>query len=318
MQTTQPPKIKLLLFSLLIVLTQMGLAQPAGTLDRIAALSEGRNLTVGIALSQLPRDRSQTQSDHQKSASADSLSINGDMRFPMQSVFKFPIALTVLQGVDQGRWQLCDSLFIAKSDLPANTWSPLRERYPEGNIYLTLSELIRYTVAQSDNNGCDILLRFLGGPAQVDDYLRSLGIADINIEYNEAQMHRDWQRQFTNYATPRAMLRLLQLFYDQRLLQPSTQAFLWETMVATSTGSVRTKLPTNAIVAHKTGSSGRNADGISAATNDAGILIRADGQPMAYVVFITNSAEPDSVNAGIIADMAHLLYTDQPTPVALR
>ncbi len=82
---------------------------------------------------------------------------------PMLSVFKFHIALAVLNQVDKGNLTLDQKILIKKSDLLENTWSPLREKYPDGNVELPLSEIITYTVAQSDNNGCDILLRLIGG-----------------------------------------------------------------------------------------------------------------------------------------------------------
>lgn len=293
--------MKWFFLAFLCTLPQIAPAQAHG---KITALLAGRNLKAGIALCDL--------------MTVDTMTINEFEHFPMQSVFKFPIALTVLKGVDDGRWQLRDSIWISKCDLLSDTWSPLREHYPNGELYLSIADLIRYTVSQSDNNGCDILLRILGGTGYVNDYIRTLGITEINIVNTEEEMHRDWQTQFSNWATPRAMLDLLRLFHAQRLLQPDTQAFLWETMAATSTGSVRTKLPVNAVVAHKTGTSGRNAAGIAAATNDVGILCRPDGRHVAYVVFITDSAEPDQVNASIIADIAHILYTEALTTTEQR
>ena len=38
---------------------------------------------------------------------------------------------------------------------------------------MPISELIEYTVAMSDNVGCDVLLRLIGGPKVVHDFLIS-------------------------------------------------------------------------------------------------------------------------------------------------
>ena len=62
--------------------------------------------------------------------SKDSLNINGEMHFPMQSVFKFHIALAVLDQVDQGKLTLNQEIFISKKELLPNTWSPIRDKYP--------------------------------------------------------------------------------------------------------------------------------------------------------------------------------------------
>jgi len=73
----------------------------------------------------------------------ESLSINDNHKYPMQSVYKFPLALAVLDKVDRGELALNQLLKIKKSDLLDNTWSPLREKYPNGNVELPLSEIIR-------------------------------------------------------------------------------------------------------------------------------------------------------------------------------
>ena len=72
---------------------------------------------------------------------------NGEKKLPMLSVFKFHIALAVLNKVDQGKLKLDQPIFIKKADLLENPWSPIREKYPAGNLEMPLSELIKYTVA---------------------------------------------------------------------------------------------------------------------------------------------------------------------------
>ena len=115
---------------------------------------------------------------------------NGGDRFPMQSVYKCPLAMAVLERVDKGRLSLGQVVHVAPADLLPDTWSPLRERYPAGNVDIALSELLRVTVSESDNNGCDILFRMLGGPPAVDAYVRGLGIKGMAIAATEEEMHR--------------------------------------------------------------------------------------------------------------------------------
>ena len=150
---------------------------------------------------------------------------SGDF-FPMQSVFKFPIALAVLDKVDKGELRFNQRIFLKKSDLRPNTWSPLREKYKNGNVYVSLKEILRTTMKDSDNNGCDILLKLAGGPGAVTAYLREKGIKDMTVATTERTMHGDWNIQAKNRATPEATNRLLKLFYEKKLLKPDTQAFL--------------------------------------------------------------------------------------------
>ena len=56
-------------------------------------------------------------------------------------------------------------------------------------------------------------------------------------------------------------------------------------------------------IAHKTGSSGTWA-GITAATNDVGILTAPDGAKVFVVVFVADSTAPEAKRAALIADVA--------------
>jgi beta-lactamase class A len=57
-------------------------------------------------------------------------------------------------------------------------------------------------------------------------------------------------------------------------------------------------------VAHKTGYSGVNSDGITTATNDIGIVTLPDGKRFAIAVFVTKTHEAESINESIIASLA--------------
>ena len=64
-------------------------------------------------------------------------------------------------------------------------------------------------------------------------------------------------------------------------------------MKETETGKARLKgqLPKEVIVAHKTGSSGTNKAGITAAVNDIGIIFLPNGKHFFISVFVSNSKE---------------------------
>src|SRR6201996_2730788 len=106
--------------------------------------------------------------------SRDTLSYNGNARLVMHSVMKFPIAMTVLNLVDKGKYKLDKKFKMSKDDMaPTGMYSPLRDKYPNGTEII-LSDLLSYMVSQSDNGACDFLLKKLGGPQVVEDYLQSL------------------------------------------------------------------------------------------------------------------------------------------------
>jgi len=70
------------------------------------------------------------------------VNINGNKKVPMLSVFKFHIALAVLDLVDRGILDLEQNIFVKKSELLENTWSPIRDKYPNGNVNIPLREII--------------------------------------------------------------------------------------------------------------------------------------------------------------------------------
>lgn len=238
--------------------------------------------------------------------SNDTLSFNGNRHFPMQSVFKFHIALAVLNQVDKGVFSLNQEIYISKSELLPNTWSPLREEYPNGDIKLPLSKILEYTVSKSDNNGCDILLRLVRGTSAVQKYIDSIGIDNFSIQASEEDMTKGWNVQFTNWTTPLSAADVLKKFCNREILSTSSFEFLWKVMKETTTGvnRIRGRLPKETIVAHKTGTSGTNEEGVSAAVNDMGIVVLPDGRKFALCVFVSNSKESTEGDEKVIAAIA--------------
>ena len=237
------------------------------------------------------------------------VNINGNKKVPMLSVFKFHIALAVLDLVDRGILDLEQNIFVKKSELLENTWSPIRDKYPNGNVNIPLREIIEYTVSQSDNNGCDILLRLIGGVDTVQKFIESKGIKDFAIKYNEEEMNKNGKSIYSNYTTANASSRLLQKFYNGEIISESSRDFLFRIMYETPTGADRliSLLPPDVIVAHKTGTSGI-VSGIQAATNDVGIIILPDDEYYTISVFVINSKENTSTNEKIIADISKTVW----------
>ncbi|WP_312285212.1 CGA/CIA family class A beta-lactamase [Chryseobacterium gleum] len=231
---------------------------------------------------------------------------NGDKKLPMQSVFKFHIAAAVLNAVDQGKLSLDQKIMLNPSNLLENTWSPLRDKYPAGNVEVPLSEVIEYTVAKSDNNGCDILLRLLGGTQVVQKFMDSKGVKGFQIKYNEEDMHKDWNVQYENYSTTKSAADVLKKLYDGKLLSKKSTDYLMKVMLSTSTGlnKMVEQLPKNTPVARKTGASGKNNAGLTGAENEIGIVTLPNGKHYALAVFVSNSMETDAVNCRMISDIS--------------
>lgn len=254
-----------------------------------------KNATVGIAVKGI-EDK-------------DTLSINGNLVAPMMSVFKFHIALTVLNQVDKGNLKLEQQFFIQKEDLLPDTWSPMRDEFPDGNINLTLDQLLRYTVSHSDNNGCDILLKIIGGTESVQKFINRQGIKDFTIKVNEQEM-ASWENLYVNTTTPLATTALLEKFYKGEVLKKATTKYLYQIMVETSRGITWMKagLPENTQLAHRTGMSGTNDENVRVALNDVGIVKLPNGKHFILSVYLKNITETKEDTEKIIADSTKAVW----------
>lgn len=238
----------------------------------------------------------------------DALFINRDERFAMMSVVKFPQAIAILSQVDEGILDHEMQIHFERSDLRPDTYSPLRDERTENEFDISLSEALSYTISKSDNNVCDKLFEILEGPGSAEAYVHNLGLKNIAIGTNYADMGVNTI--YANQSSPGDMLELLRMFYEHELLSTGSGDLLWRKMVETTTGPDRIKglLPGGTVVGHKTGTSGTDEHGNTAAFNDIGIVELPDGGSFAIVIFISNSKENERTNARIIAEIAKLAY----------
>jgi beta-lactamase class A len=284
-------KITFLILNIFLSIS-IGFSQENTLRERISQIVKSKRATVGVGIMNLEN--------------GDTLTLNGKGHFPMQSVFKFHLALAVLNQVDKGKLALNQNIFVSKADMIPNLYSPMREKYPEGNINLPLSEIIKYTVSQSDNSGCDLLFKLIGGTEKANKFIHKIGVKDVAILDPEVRIQNDWSLQYKNYSTPFAAVQLLQKFHKEHILSKSSQDFLYKIMVETTTGPNKIKglLPREAIIAHKTGFSGKNKEGLTGATNDIGIITLPNGKQFAIAVFVSDSMEDEKVNDKMIAEIA--------------
>lgn len=244
------------------------------------------------------------------------VAFHGDEQFPMQSVYKLPIGMALLNDVDHGALKLEQNVRVAVGDLvPAGLRSPLRDKYPKGAVDISVRELLRLMVVDSDGTASDVLLRLAGGPERVTKYLRDLGVQGIVVATSEAEMAREEHVQYRNWATPKAMTDLLRLLYAGRGLSTSSRDMLLQMMTETGTGPRRLKglLPAGTVVAHKTGTSG-TTKGLTRATNDVGLITLPDGRHLAIAVFVSDSTASVAVREQVIARIALAAWQQSTQP----
>lgn len=247
------------------------------------------------------------------SPSGESAAVNSGEDFPMMSVFKLHQALAVCDRLHGSGRSLNETVVDIKAeDMALETYSPLKDRYPNGGITLSVAELTEYTLKKSDNIACDILFNRIVSPEETDAFIREkAGIDGVKIRYNEAEMQTDPMRAYENSSTPTAAVRLLERLWKNEILPEEQTAFIKKLMIECETGAAKLPAPlkeSGAVIGHKTGSGYRLPDGRLSACNDIGFVTLPDGRTYFIAVFIKDSALTDAENDRLITDISAIAY----------
>jgi beta-lactamase class A len=225
----------------------------------------------------------------------------------MQSVYKVPIAMAVLQQVDAGKLQLSQVIHVRKQDMVPNVGSPMRERTPNGTD-ATVRELLRAMVVESDGTASDMLLGLVPA-ANVTSMLKKLGVDSMRVVTTERAMAAKTMTQYENWSTPRAAVQLLRLLHQGHPISAPSRALLLSWMTETTTGlkRIRGELPAGTVVADKTGTDGTH-NGLTRATNDIGIVTLPNGRHLAIAVFLRDAKGTAVKREGAIAKIARAAW----------
>jgi beta-lactamase class A len=266
--------------------------------------------------------------------------VSGDERFPLQSVMKLLVAIAVMDAVDRGEWRLTDPVVVQKHDLSLAV-QPLAKLVTENGFNTTIDDLVRRAVVDSDSAATDFLVARLGGPRAVQLALERHQVTDVRFDRDERHLQTEiagleWRQEFVDSevldrayaavpeekrdaafrayqkdprdtATPRGMTRLLQSLAENRLLSASSTRRLLEIMTQTATFPDRLKAGVSPgwILAHKTGTSG-TWRGVTAVTNDVGILMAPDQKAISLAVLIADSRADHTDRAALMASIARM------------
>jgi beta-lactamase class A len=219
--------------------------------QQLSYLVAGKSADVGIAALDLN--------------TGETVSIRGDTPFPMASTVKVAVAALYLSQVDHGRRSLDDTI----SGVSARS-------------------LMARMLIHSDNRATDMLLKDLGGPRVLGDWLQDNGVTGLRVDRTIAQLlsaRRDlWDRR--DSSTPVAMVDLLRRIYKAELIKPQSRNYLLDLMSRCETGKNRMKalLPFGTPVEHKTGT-------LTGLADDVGFITLPDGRRVAVAIFTRGGAD---------------------------
>jgi beta-lactamase class A len=254
--------------TLLAFAAQPGLAASSPGLSRLEQdlgfLVANKSADIGLAAIDL--------------SNGQTISIRGDVAFPMASTVKVAVAALYLAQVDHGRRSLDDRI-------GGQSAQGLMERM----------------LIHSDNRATDVLLKDIGGPRAVHDWLQQNKITGVRVDRTIAQLLSDrrdlWDRR--DSSTPQAMVELLRRIYKAELIKPESRNYLMGLMARCQTGKnrMRALLPIGTPVENKTGT-------LTGLTDDVGFITMPDGRRIAVAIF----ARGGSNRPRTIAEAARAIY----------
>ncbi len=268
--------------------------------------------------------------------------VNPDVPLPLLSVVKLPTAIVVLDGIDRGRWSLSTPVTLLAGDMHPR--GELGDRYPRGGGPVSLHRLLKLMITRSDNSAADALMRLVGGPSAVTEWLERHSIHDLRVDRSERALGNDWYglapgadtmgsaediREARAQVDPavhdsaaRAMLldprdtgtaeacvHLLEQLWRGNLLSSSMTDTLKSLLARCETGEDRLPglLPKGTPVARKTGTGGTSA-GVTVAINDVGVMRLPNGDDVAIAVLVGEPRGPISRAEKLIARVARTVF----------
>lgn len=243
----------------------------------------------------------------------DTVYVNNNRRYPMNSVMKLYQAMAVADMMQRRGHRLDSIITVSRKEMDEDTYSPMCDRYPNGNFRISIAELLKYSLQQSDNNACDILFRHVIDITETNRYIRSLGISGFAISATEADMHADTSLVNGNWNHPLAAAMLINRLFTEALYDNTYQHFLTETLNGCTTGENRLAkplLPTNTEIGHKTGTGFPSADGHPQGINDVGFVRLPNGRSYSIAVFVKSSRYDMKETERLIADISEIVWRE--------
>jgi beta-lactamase class A len=303
---------------------------PADLPRQFAAIARTSHGTMGIAAQDIERN--------------ESAAFNASEPLPMQSVFKLPVAIAILSDADHGRIDLAKRVVVTVADLAPGA-SPMASTVAtEGHHAYTIRELLDLMAGQSDNTAADALIGVAGGARHVQRFLSDHGLAGIDVSLTETEMAAEYYgvpfpngaadplREFEaavgrqspaqrsaaartfsadprNTATAAGLVQLLVKLQTGTLLSPPSSAMILGILTRSTVlpGRLKGLLPPTAQVAHKSGTSA-TTDGVTAATNDIGVITMPDHSHVAIAVLLKDASAPAAARDSAIARVAKTAY----------
>ncbi len=230
----------------------------------------------------------------------------GEERFAMASTSKVMAVAAVLKVSEKQAGLLDKNITIKKSDLVA--YSPITEKHLTTGM--TLAELSAATLQYSDNTAMNKILDYLGGPAKVTQFARSINDVTYRLDRKEPELNTAIHGDPRDTTSPIAMAKSLQALTLGDALGQSQRQQLVTWLKGNTTGdhSIKAGLPKHWVVGDKTGS------GDYGTTNDIAVIWPENHAPLILVIYFTQQEQDAKYRKDIIAKAAEIVTKEISNP----
>lgn len=228
-------------------------------------------------------------------------SMLGDRWFHAASTIKVAVLLALFRAADEGRCRLDDSLHVRNRFFSAADGQPFRlnrdsdampELYARVGRTAKISKLAEGMIASSSNLATNLLLDFLG-VEYARKVLQDARVNDVELRRG-VEDHAAHEKGLNNEATAEGLLTLLSAVRGDFLTSESKEQAIRILLQQRFNSMLPARLPSHAIVAHKTGE-------ISTACHDIGIVYLPEREPYIAVILTEFDSEHDDRRVTVAA-----------------
>jgi len=241
-------------------------------------------------------------------SSGETLYINADSVFHAASTMKTPVMAELFRQAGEGKFSLDDSLVIKnefKSIVDGSPYLLTRSDDSDTLIYErigtkeSIRKLMTDMIIVSSNLATNLLIDLVGAK-KVDSLLSSIGAPNMHV-LRGVEDTKAFEAGLNNTTSARGQLLLYERIATNQLVNESSSIEMIRILSDQQFGEIiPAKLPSDVIVAHKTGS-------ITGVQHDGGIVMLPDGRK--YILVLLSSNLKDR-NQGIevLANVSELIY----------
>lgn len=212
------------------------------------------------------------------------IQFNEEENFHPASIYKVPLAITVLKKVDGGEVKLTDKLLVTDEQKPYS-FDALAKR--ESPYEISVEETLTYLIKYSDNTAMTTLEHRLGGVDELQAQMVDLGVGNVT--------------RLPSGSTSPDVANVFRKLYNNEILSEESNTLLLKLLkniAPAQNDRIPAGLPTDIEVAHKIGT-------LDATYQDAGIVY---GSKNDYLIVVLNENIDTSTARNKISKISKVTY----------